>query len=105
LAKNELLLPKSPPDEPEQFKFVEFTDVQNRTWDQEFRALKKTVPQADLREIGSLRNMFGMVMSHVYALNDPGAWLAETLKMDLERQGATVVDVSRAESADLCGVG
>src|SRR5262249_18597031 len=76
--------------------------AQNKTWDQEFHALKKTPAQADLREIGSLRNMFGMVMSHVYALNDPGGWLVETLKLDLERQGATVGDASQADSADLC---
>jgi hypothetical protein len=94
--------PKTQPEEPAQFKFVDFTEAQNGIWDQEFRALKKTRPQAELREIGSLRNMFGMVMSHIYALNDPGAWLAETLKMDLERQGARVVDASQAESADLC---
>src|SRR5262245_51892903 len=73
--------PKTQPELPDGFKFVEFTVEQNKTWDKEFRALEKTTPKDDLREIGNLRNMFGMVMSHVYALNDPGAWLAETLKM------------------------
>jgi hypothetical protein len=94
--------PKTQPEQPEQFKFVEFTEEQNKAWDHEFHALKKTTAQADLREIGNMRNMFGMVMSHVYALNDPGAWLADTLKMDLERQGATVVDPSQADGADVC---
>jgi len=94
--------PKTQPEQPEQFKFVEFTEEQDKTWDGEFHALKKTTVQADLREIGNLRNMFGMVMSHVYALNDPGIWLADTLKMDLARQGVAVVDPSHADEADVC---
>jgi hypothetical protein len=94
--------PKTKPEQPERFTFVQFTDEQGKTWDREFRALEKSTPPADWREIGNLRNGFGIVMSHVYALNDPGAWLAETLKMDWESQGAKVVDASQADSADLC---
>jgi hypothetical protein len=43
-----------------------------------------------------------MVMSHIYALNDPGAWLVDTLRMDLESQGAKVVDPSQTNDADIC---
>lgn len=94
--------PTTQSEQPEQFKYVEFTAEENKNWDHEFRALKKSTTQADWREIGNLRNLFGMVMSHVYALNDPGAWLADTLKMDLEGQGAKVVEAAQADSADLC---
>jgi len=41
-----------------------------------------------------------MVMSHVYALNDPAVWLAEALKFDLEAHGAKVVDASESADAD-----
>jgi len=94
--------PKGEPEQPPQFAFVPFTGEQNKTWDKEFRELKKQTTKTDWREIGNLRNGLGMVMSHVYALNDPGPWLGETLKMDLESQGATVVDAAQAATADLC---
>jgi len=64
--------------------------------------LKKRGNKAEWREIGNIRNGLGMVMSHVHALNDPGMWLAETLKMDLEHQGAKVVGPSESDSADVC---
>ena len=94
--------PKSKPEQPPQFTFVQFTREQSKTWDQEFRALKKQTKKADWWNIGNVRNGFGMIMSHVYALNDPGPWLAETLKMDLEQQGAKVVEAAQADSADIC---
>ena len=96
------LEPKSKPEQPSQFTFVKFTSEQSKTWDQEFRALKKKTKKTDWWQVGNVRNGFGMVMSHVYALNDPGPWLAETLKLDLEAQGAKVVDAAQADSADLC---
>lgn len=97
--------PKSKPEQPAEFKYVAFTKEQSATWDKEFRELKKRTTKTDWKTIGSLRNGFGIEMSRVYALNDPGPWLAETLKMDLERQGARVVDGSGADEADLavCG--
>jgi hypothetical protein len=94
--------PKSKPEQPPQFTFVQFTSEQGKAWDQEFRVLKKSTTKADWRQIGHVRNGFGVVMSHVHALNDPGAWLAETLKMDLESQGAKVVDASQVDTADIC---
>ncbi len=93
--------PQMPPEQPPQFTFVEYTPEQSQTWDQEFRALKKNADKNNLRVIGKVRNGFGMVMSQVYALNDPGAWLAETLKMDLESRGAKVVGPSESDSADI----
>lgn len=93
--------PTTKPEEPTDFKFVEFTSEQSKAWGKEFKDLKRSTSKADWREIGNLRNGFGMVMSHIYALNDPAAWLAETLKLDLESQGAKVVDTSQADSADL----
>jgi hypothetical protein len=97
--------PKSEPEQPAQFTFVQLTGEQSKTWDKEFRELKKQTTQTDWRDIGNLRNGFGMVMSHVYALNDPGPWLGETLKMDLESQGAKVVGAAQAGAADICVAG
>ena len=48
-----------------------------------------------------MRDGFGIVMSHVYALNDPADWVKEGLKFDLEAQGAKVVDASQAADADV----
>ncbi len=92
---------KIKPEEPSPFKYVNFTSEQEKHWTDEMRTLQKQTTQADGREIGDMRNAYGMVMSHVYALNDPAAWLAESLKYDLEAQGAKVVDVSQAASADV----
>ena len=92
---------KTKPEDPIPFKYMDLTREQDKLWDNEMKALRKQTSQADWREIGNLRNGFGMVMSHVYALNDPAAWLTESLKLDLEAQGAKVVDASQAASADV----
>lgn len=39
--------PKSKPEQPPQFTFVKFTSEQSKTWDQEFRALKKKTKKGD----------------------------------------------------------
>ena len=89
---------KTRPEEVDGFKYMDFTREQDKQWDKEWRALEKQ--KGSVREIGNMRNGFGMVMSHVYALNDPAAWLVEGLKYDLEAQGAKVVDTSQAADAD-----
>jgi len=88
-------------EEPKPFKYLDMTHEQDMMWSQEMRELQKKSTKANLREIGNMRNGFGMVMSHVYALNDPAEWVKEGLKYDLEAQGATVVDASQAASADV----
>lgn len=88
-------------EEPEGYKYREVAKADDKVWDKEQTALAKSTSQADWKEIGNMRNGFGMVMSHVYALNDPGTWLADNLRMDLQSQGANVVDVSQAVNADV----
>ncbi|HTD65986.1 MAG TPA: hypothetical protein VK846_05580 [Candidatus Limnocylindria bacterium] len=90
---------KTKPQELDGFKYMDFTREQDKQWDKEWRALEKQ--KGNVREIGNMRNGFGMVMSHVYALNDPAAWLVEGLRFDLEAQGAKVVDASQAADADV----
>lgn len=92
---------KTKPEEPKPFKYMDLTPEQDKLWEKEMKALRKQTTKADWREIGNMRNGFGMVMSHVYALNDPAAWLTEGLKFDLEAQGAKVVDASQAANADV----
>jgi hypothetical protein len=89
------------PEEPAVYKYMDRTRDQDKLWDQEQRDLQKQTPEANGIQIGNMRDGFGIVMSHVYALNDPCAWLAQGLKYDLEAQGATVVDASQADSADV----
>jgi hypothetical protein len=95
------LEPKSKPEEPSPFKYMNLTREQDQAWEKEMLALQKQTRKSDWREIGNLRNGFGMVMSHVYAINDPATWLVDSLKYDLEAQGAKVVDTSQAASADV----
>lgn len=91
---------KSQPEEPVAYKYNERTRDQDKLWAEEQRAIQKTTKDADCKEIGNMRNGFGMVMSHVYAVNDPAEWMVQGLRYDLEKQGAKVVDASQADSAD-----
>ena len=87
------------PEKIDGFKYLDLTRDQDKQWDNEWHALAKQKPSEI--KIGNMRNGFGMVMSHVYALNNPTAWLVEGLKYDLEAQGAKVVDASQAADADV----
>ncbi len=95
-------------EEPKQFKYLDMTHEQDVTWDKEMHALQKTAVKAHLIEIGVMRNGWGMVMSQVYALNDPTEWVKQGLKYDLEALGAKVVDapadadVSVSATIQLC---
>lgn len=80
------------------FKYTGFTREQEKRWDNEWRELAKQ--KGPGREIGNMRDGFGFVLSHVYALNDPAAWLREGLKYDLEAHGAKVVDAAQGANAD-----
>ena len=92
---------KSKAEEPAAFKYADFTHEQDKQWETEMKALQKQTKEPDWIKIGNMRNGFGMVLSHVYSLNDPTAWLTESLKFDLEAQGAKVVDASQAADADV----
>ena len=48
-----------------------------------------------------MRNGFGKVVSRVYAINDPGQWLTDTLKADLVKLGARVVDAPQEAGAEI----
>ena len=92
---------KTKAEEPKPFKYMDLTHEQDMLWDKEMHQLQSNAGKADLQKIGNMRNGYGMVMSHVYALNDPGIWLADGLKFDLEAQGAKVVGASQAAEADV----
>jgi hypothetical protein len=97
--------PTTEPVEPQPFKYMDLSKDHDQLWSAEMRSLQKTMPKDQGVKIGNMRNGFGMVMSHVYALNDPALWLAESLKFDLEAQGAKVVDASQAAAADVAVAG
>jgi hypothetical protein len=92
--------PTTKPREPAEFKYEPLSKEHDKLWSAEMRTLRKTVKKDQWLQIGNMRNGFGMVMSHVYALNDPAEWLNGSLKYDLEAQGAKVVDGSQAATAD-----
>ncbi len=105
------LEPTNKPEEPKPHKWtffadkqnmwMDFTDEQYRIWYKEMEAMQQQAPKAYWREIGNIRWGGAIIISHVYALNDAGVWLAEGLKYDLEKQGAKVVDASQSTSADV----
>jgi len=88
------------PDEPNPFQYVALTPDQKKLWNQDRQALQQKHAKS-LPRIGNMRNVLGIVMSHVYALNDPSGWLLDSLRYDLRAQGATVVAASSASSADV----
>lgn len=101
-APNFLTFPlKSKAEEPSPFSYMDRTREQDKLWDAEQRALQKQTSEANWIMIGNMRDGFGIVMSHVYALNDPAEWMMQGLKYDLEAQGAKVVDASQADTADV----
>jgi hypothetical protein len=94
-------LPDKNTIEPPNYTYVKLTKEETKLWDNEVNQRKKTMTKADWPQIGYVRNGFGMVMSKVYALNDPGVWLTETLKADLQKLGARVVDTSQEADAEI----
>jgi hypothetical protein len=92
---------KTKTEQPEPFQYAKLTREQDKQWDKDMKAQRDKTTKADWKEIGNLRNGFGMVMSHVYAINDPAEWLTSSLKFDLEAQGAKVVDAGEAATADV----
>jgi hypothetical protein len=95
------LEPQTKPEEPTPFEYSHLTHEQDRAWETEMKALQKQTRDDDCKIIGNMRDKLGIARSHVYALNDPADWLTESLKFDLEAQGAKVVDVSQATNVDV----
>lgn len=93
--------PTDPPNEPPPFPFVKMADDAERSWNAEVEARVRSSSERDWKEIGNLRNGFGMIMSQVYAVNPVNEWLRQALKLDLEAAGAKVVDASQAADAVL----
>jgi len=94
-------LPDEHAVEPPKYSYVKLTEEETRLWDNEVDKLKKTTSKKDWPQIGYVRNMIGIVMSKVYALNDPGAWLTDTLKADLQKLGARLVGTSQEADAEI----
>lgn len=90
----------SKPAKLEGYKYSVFTREQDKQWDKEQRAAQKAADRTEIK-IGNMRNGWGMVMSHVYALNEPGAWMVQALRYDLEAHGAKVVEATQADTADV----
>ena len=93
------LLPDKSTFEPPGYTYLKMTPEQVQMWDRDVVAQKKSSSESNWKEIGNVRNGFGMVLSKVYAVNPPGQWLADTLKMDLREQGASIVEGPEASNA------
>jgi hypothetical protein len=87
--------------EPTNYVYVKMSKEEKKMWDDGVNQCKKTGTEADWLQIGYVRNKYRMKMSKVYALNDPGVWLADTLKADLQKLGARVVDTSQEADAEI----
>jgi hypothetical protein len=89
------------PEQLPEFVFVRLTSDQEKLWREECRNLRERTDRVQWWGIGTLYAVFKRPAGRVYALNDPGTWLAETLKMDLEARGAKVLDISQVSVADI----
>jgi hypothetical protein len=87
--------------EPPDFVYVKMTKEETKMWEDEVTQRMKSGTEADWLQIGYVRNRYRMKMSKVCTLNDPGVWLADTLKADLQKLGARVVDTSNEADADI----
>ncbi|MGD1083288.1 MAG: hypothetical protein ABSA47_00900 [Verrucomicrobiota bacterium] len=94
-------LPDKNTTEPPNYTYVSMTKEETKMWDEQDTLLRKNMQKSELPQIGYVRNGFGAVMSKVYALNDPGLWLTDTLKADLEKLGARVVDATQEADAEM----
>jgi len=94
-------LPAVNVSEPPDFHYVPMTDAEKRLWHAEAMKQEKTTARESWPAVGVLRNGFGKVLGDVYALNDPGEWLTDALKADLQKLGARVVDESQEADADV----
>lgn len=86
--------------DPAGYAYVKLSKEQEKQWDLDFKALRKGFQKSDAVKIGAVRNGYGMTMSGVFALNDPGEWIRECLAREVTAQGATVVPDE--SGADLC---
>jgi hypothetical protein len=87
--------------EPANYTYVKLTKEETKLWNDEVNQRKRTSAKADWPQVGYVRNGYGMTVSKVYALNDPGVWLTDTLKADLQKLGARVVDTSQEADAEI----
>jgi hypothetical protein len=87
--------------EPPNYSYVKLTKEETELWDKEVDQRKKTSTKKDWLQIGYVRNMVGIVMSKVYALNDPGVWLTDTLKANLQSLGARLIDTPQEADAEV----
>lgn len=89
--------------EPTAYEYQPMDQAQEKRWDQDKAARKKATEKTDWIKIGYLRNMFGAVMSYIYALNDPAMWLTAVLKMDLQNQGMQIIDQPQPDAFVITG--
>jgi hypothetical protein len=94
-------LPDKNTVEPANYIYVKLTKEETKMWVNEANQRKKATTKTDWPQIGYVRNGFGTIMSKVYALHDPGMWLTDTLKADLQKLGARVVDTSQEADAEI----
>lgn len=78
------------PVDPPGFEFRRMSSEEKAKWNQEFKLLRKNFIKSDDNRVGSLRNGYGMVMSGIFALNDPAVWFKECLEAELKAKGATL---------------
>lgn len=86
-------------EEPSAYRYRKMPKDEHASWDSTYKDLRKDFRKSDATRVGFVRNGYGMKMSGVFILNDPGQWLKECLEMELAGRGARTA--ARPDEADL----
>jgi hypothetical protein len=73
------------------FSNIATNTSENTRWNKDAETRNKSIKLDDCKPIGYVRDVSGRARFGVFSTVPPGDWLSDTLKMDLENQGAQIV--------------
>ena len=91
------------PQKPAGYEYLKFTKDEQKKWDGEVAALSGSFVKSDAVKVGVVRNGYGMVMSGVFILNDPGEWMTKSLEMEVLNQGGRLAPDPKSADVAVSG--
>lgn len=79
-------------EDPPGYTYRELDDDVLERWEYERSQLEDLIPESQHHKVGWQRNMIGMRIRDVMSVNPPTEWLTESARVELQAQGATLVD-------------
>jgi hypothetical protein len=93
-----------PLPDPPRWEAKELTSAQLDQWEAERRKLEDQVPQSSQFHVGQKRNGFGAPIKDLYSVTSPEQWLADSTRMELVAQGATLAQTPEAADIVVQGI-